>query len=100
MVAFVIQTRRANHAVRDHKGLWQGRDYACPGCEGTMLQGWAQVARGIDWSPRKRGRPRGLTGGGDTLPNTQSMHLRVASNMAWRCPKCGLVLIDHSKMVN
>jgi hypothetical protein len=100
MIAFVIDVRRHNRAVREHRALWDGRSYACPHCGGTMAQGWVQVSHGISWSARRRGRPAGLTAPGSTLPNTQSVHLRTASNMGWHCPKCRLLLVDHAKMVN
>jgi predicted RNA-binding Zn-ribbon protein involved in translation (DUF1610 family) len=100
MVVYVIHLRRNNRTVREHDRLWRDRLYTCPSCGALMVQGWAQLGRGIVWAQRRRGRPGGLSSIGDTLPNTQSMHLRMASNMAWRCPKCALVLIDHKKMVN
>ena len=100
MVAYVVHARQNNRAVRDRRSLWDGRNYACPQCGGPMAQGWVQVSNGIAWSARRRGRPAGLYLSAETLENTQSMHFRPASNMAWRCPGCKLLVVDHDKMVH
>lgn len=100
VVVSAVTTRRNNRAVPDNRKLWNGRDYVCPHCKAEMARGWVLCRNGMVWSPLRDGRPGALSRVGDALPNTQSMHLRTASNMAWHCPSCSLILVDHDKLVN
>ncbi|UHD16736.1 PF20097 family protein [Thiocapsa bogorovii] len=84
------------HATAD---LWSGRRYACPDCGTAMDAGWVMLGKGAIWSSREQGPPGTFAHIGRALPNTISMSLRPAVNMAWRCPSCRLVLIDYTKLV-
>ena len=90
---------RGTREVTGGPGLWDGRDYRCPACGTAMDQGWLLFGRGAVWSPRGRGQPGALTGITAALPNTISLSLRPACNMAWHCPRCQLLVADHSKLV-
>jgi hypothetical protein len=79
--------------------LWSGRSYACPDCGTTMEAGWVMLGKGAIWSSRDKGPPGTFAHIGSALPNTISVSLRPAANMAWRCPSCRLLLIDHGKLV-
>ncbi|WP_373509765.1 PF20097 family protein [Thiocapsa sp.] len=79
--------------------LWSGRSYACPDCATAMEAGWVMLGKGAIWSSREKGPPGPFAHIGSALPNTISLSLRPAANMAWRCPSCRLLLIDHSKLV-
>jgi hypothetical protein len=79
--------------------LWSGRNYACPDCGTTMEAGWVMLGKGAIWSSRDKGPPGTFAHIGSALPNTISLSLRPAANMAWRCPSCRLLLIDHGKLV-
>ncbi|MBK1700320.1 PF20097 family protein [Thiococcus pfennigii] len=86
-------------AVANRAGLWHGRDYRCPACGQPMNQGWVMLGKGAIWSPRGKGSPGTFAHIGQALDNTISLALRPAANMAWRCPHCRLLLIDHDKLV-
>lgn len=57
------------------------------------------LGKGAIWSPRDGGRPGTFSHIGQALPNTISMRLPPAANMAWRCLDCQMLLIDHDKLV-
>jgi predicted RNA-binding Zn-ribbon protein involved in translation (DUF1610 family) len=95
----VRAVRRRTRLVRDSATLWEGRAYPCPQCGGTMQEGWVMLGRGAIWSPRSAGRPGSFAHIGNALENTLTFTLPPAGNMAWRCPSCRLLLIDHDKMV-
>ena len=88
-----------NRSVPDQPELWAGRDHTCPRCGTPMEQGWALLGKGAIWSPRAAGRPGTFAHIGRALPNTISLSLPPAANMAWRCGDCRLLLIDHDKLV-
>ena len=92
--------QRRNRSVDEDPDLWDGRDYRCPACATPMEQGWVLLGKGAIWSPRAEGRPGTFAHIGNALENTISMTLRPASNMAWRCGSCRLLVLDHSKLVN
>ena len=79
--------------------LWSGRRYACPDCGTAMEAGWVMLGKGAIWSSRAKGPPGTFAHIGSALPNTISLSLRPAANMAWRCTSCRLLLIDHSKLM-
>lgn len=79
--------------------LWSGRAYACPDCGTAMEAGWVMLGKGAIWSSREKGPPGAFAHIGNALPNTISLSLRPAANMAWRCSSCRLLLIDHAKLV-
>jgi hypothetical protein len=99
LYGIILWMRRRNRAVADTPELWRGREYACPGCGGEMEQGWVMLGKGAIFSSRARGRPGPFSHIGHALPNTISMHLKPASNMAWHCGSCRLLLLDHDKLV-
>jgi hypothetical protein len=99
LVWLLLWIGRHNRAVADAPALWQGRDYGCPRCGAAMAQGWVMLGKGAIFSPRARGRPGPFAHIGRALPNTISLHFRPAANMAWHCPACRLLLIDHDKLV-
>jgi hypothetical protein len=79
--------------------LWAGRSYRCPQCSAEMQAGWVMLGKGAIWSSREKGPPGAFAHIGSALPNTISLSLRPAANMAWRCSRCELLLIDHGKLV-
>lgn len=91
--------RRQSRTIDETPGLWAGRDYRCPGCGSPMQAGWVMLGKGAIWSARDQGPPRPWSHLGQTLPNTLSLDLPPACNLAWRCPTCRLLLIDHDKLV-
>jgi hypothetical protein len=90
---------RHSRTVPDAPALWHGRDYACPRCGTGMQPGWVLLGKGAIWSDRARGKPGAFAHIGKALPNTISLNLRPAANMAWRCGGCRMLLIDHDKLV-
>lgn len=99
LLALVAWLRRHHRAVPDAPALWRGRDYACPGCGAPMAPGWVMLGKGAIFSARSRGRPGLFAHIGTALPNTISMHVPPAANMAWHCAACRLLLLDHGKLV-
>jgi hypothetical protein len=91
---------RRNRSVPEAAALWSGRAYRCPECGCAMAPGWVLLGKGAIWRDRARGRPGAFALISDALPNTLSLRLRPAANMAWRCPGCQLLLIDHGKLVH
>lgn len=98
--AMLRQVARRNRSEPESPALWDGRDYCCPTCGAPMRPGWVLLGRGAIWSPRARGRPGSLATIGAALPNTISLRLRPAANMAWRCERCQLLLMDHSRLIH
>lgn len=99
LMLLLYRVGRRHHAVVEDAALWSGGAYQCPRCGQPMTQGWVLLGKGAIWSDRARGRPGLLAHIGDALPNTLSLHLPPAANMAWRCDGCRLLLIDHGKLV-
>lgn len=91
--------QRRNRTVSDDPRLWEGSDYRCPKCGIDMEQGWVLLGKGAIWSSRRQGKAGTFSHIGSSLENTISMSLRPASNMAWRCHGCRLLLLDHDKLV-
>jgi hypothetical protein len=90
---------RKSTKVADRVALWNERDYLCPACGEPMEQGWVMLGKGAIWSQRSKGKPGIFSSIGSALDNTISLSLRPASNMAWRCSDCRLLVVDHSKLV-
>lgn len=99
LLILVRHLRRQSREVPATDALWHGRDYACPQCGQPLQPGWVLLGKGAIWSPRHQQPPGTFAHLGMALPNTISLSLRPASNMAWRCPDCQLLLIDHSRLV-
>jgi len=99
LLALVYWVGRRNRVVADDPALWSGRDYPCPQCGAPMRQGWVMLGKGAIWSERAAGRPGAFAHIGQALPNTISMQLKPAANMAWRCDACRILTIDHDKLV-
>jgi hypothetical protein len=66
---------------------------------GSMSPGWVMLGRGAIWADRENGPPGAFITIAAALPNTLSLSLRPASNQAWRCPGCQMLLLDHSRLV-
>ncbi|MEY6431538.1 PF20097 family protein [Thioalkalicoccus limnaeus] len=90
---------RRHVAVAHRPELWQGRNYRCPSCATPMRQGWVMLGRGAIFAPRGQTPPGTFAHIGQALDNTISLAWRPAANMAWHCPHCRLLLIDHDKLV-
>jgi len=90
---------RRHVAVANRSDLWRGRDYHCPACATPMVAGWVMLGKGAIWSPRSKGAPGTFAHIGQALENTISLSMRPAANMAWHCPHCRLLLVDHDKLV-
>ncbi|TCT21511.1 PF20097 family protein [Thiobaca trueperi] len=99
LLLLVRHLRRQSCEVPATDALWHGRDYACPQCCQPLQPGRVLLGKGAIWSPRHQRPPGAFAHLGMALPNTISLSLRPASNMAWRCPDCQLLLIDHSRLV-
>ena len=99
LLVLVRIMRRRSREVDNTPGLWQGRDYRCPGCRGALESGWVMLGRGAIWKNRSEGPPGAFSTIAGALPNTLSLSLRPAANQAWRCPRCQLLLVDHSRLV-
>lgn len=100
LMAFLLYRLARRHvAVANRPELWQGRDYRCPACGAAMAQGWVMLGKGAIYTPRGRGVPGTFAHIGQALENTISLALRPAANMAWHCPSCRLLLIDHAKLI-
>ncbi|MCU0835722.1 MAG: hypothetical protein MUC77_15015 [Chromatiaceae bacterium] len=65
-----------------------------------MDPGWVMLGKGAIWSKRSAGRPGTFSHIGNALENTISLSIPPAANMAWRCERCRLLLIDHGKLVS
>ncbi len=90
---------RRSLEVASTPALWEGRDYRCPECRGALEPGWVMLGRGAIWRDRAQGPPGPFSTIAGSLPNTISLSLRPAANQAWRCPRCQLLLVDHSRLV-
>jgi predicted RNA-binding Zn-ribbon protein involved in translation (DUF1610 family) len=99
LLALVYWVGRRNRSVNDDPALWNGRDYPCPECGAPMQQGWVLLGKGAIWSERAAGRPGAFSHIGQALPNTISMRLKPAANMAWRCDACRILTVDYDKLV-
>jgi hypothetical protein len=95
----VRRLQRENRSEPERPGLWDGREHACPHCGGAMEPGWVLLGKGAIWSDRGKGRPGTFAHIGRSLPNTLSLSLPPAANMAWRCHSCQMLLIDHSRLI-
>jgi hypothetical protein len=95
----LVRTQRRNHAVKDAPELWSGLDYCCPKCGAHMERGWVLLGKGAIWSDHAQGRPGAFSLITQALPNTLSFRVQPASNMAWRCSACRLLLVDYAKLV-
>jgi hypothetical protein len=95
----VRKVARKNRTVADSPSLWEGRDYRCPQCSTSMERGWVMLGRGAIWSAHGARKPGTFAHIGGALENTVSLSLPPAANMAWRCPTCRLLLVDHDKLV-
>jgi hypothetical protein len=96
----VHRINRHNHSRPEDPGLWVGHDYRCPDCGEPMAPGWVLLGKGAIWRERHLGRPGGLSPISRALPNTLSLRLRPAANMAWHCDRCRMLLLDHSTLVH
>jgi hypothetical protein len=99
LLVLVRHIGRRTLSVRDEPGLWSGRDYLCPQCRAPMDPGWVMLGKGAIWSRRSAGRPGTFSHIGSALENTISLSIPPAANMAWRCERCRLLLVDHGKLV-
>jgi hypothetical protein len=99
LLVLVRIIRRRSREVASTPALWEGRDYRCPGCRGSLEAGWVMLGRGAIWRDRAEGPPGAFSTIAGALPNTISLSLRPAANQAWRCPRCQLLLVDHSRLV-
>jgi hypothetical protein len=99
LLGLVVWVRRGHRALPYDPAMWQGRDWACPDCGAPMTQGWVMLGKGAIFSPRSQGRPGFFAHIGSALPNTISMHVPPAVNLAWHCDRCRLLLVDHDKLV-
>jgi predicted RNA-binding Zn-ribbon protein involved in translation (DUF1610 family) len=97
--AIVRKIQKNAREVPSTPSLWSGRLYRCPDCGADMAAGWVMLGKGAIWSSRGEGPPGTFAHVGSALPNTISLSVRPAVNMAWRCPSCALLLIDHSQLV-
>ena len=88
-----------NRSVANDPALWRDRDYRCPDCGVAMQQGWVLLGKGAIWSPLGRGKPGTFSHIGSSLENTISLSVPPALNMAWHCPSCRILLLDHDKLV-
>jgi len=102
LVATVLVMRKVadrNTVVARPREALAWQDFKCPGCAEQMAQGMAMAARGLTWKEGGTVKP-GLFGNfGSVLENTLSFSLPPAWNMAWRCEACGLVVLDHSRLI-
>jgi len=99
VLGLVYWIGRRNRTIADDPALWSGRDYPCPQCGAPMQQGWVLLGKGAIWSERAAGRPGAFSHLGQALPNTISMQLKPAANMAWRCDACRILTVDYDKLV-
>ena len=90
---------RRSQEVASTPALWEGRDYRCPGCRGQLEPGRVMRGRGAVWRDRAQGPPGAFSTIAGAFPNTLSLSLRPAANQAWRCHRCQLLLVDHSRLV-
>jgi len=98
-VLLLYRILRRSQVVRDDASLWKDRNYPCPQCGAIMEQGFIMAGRGIIWRP-KDDKPIGTFAHiGQALDNTISPSLPPRQNMAWHCPRCRLILVDHDKLV-
>lgn len=99
LLAIVRAIGRRSREVASASVLWEGRGYRCPVCRGALEPGWVMLGRGAIWRDRSKGPPGALSTIAGALPNTISLSLRPAANQAWRCPRCQMLLVDHSRLV-
>lgn len=99
LLLLVRMIQRRSREVASTPALWEDRDYRCPGCRGYLEPGWVMLGRGAIWRDRAKGPPGAFRTIAGALPNTISLSLRPAANQAWRCPRCQLLLVDHSRLV-
>lgn len=99
LLVVVRRIRWGSREVPSVSAPWEGRDYRCPGCRGRLEPGWVMLGRGAIWRDRAEGPPGAFSTIAGALPNTISLSLRPAANQAWRCPRCQLLLLDHSRLV-
>lgn len=99
LILLLARLSRRHKAVNNRPGLWLDREYRCPTCQAPMQPGWVMLGKGAIFSPRDRGAPGTFAHIGQALDNTMSFSLRPAANMAWHCPSCRMLLIDHSRLV-
>lgn len=72
---------------------------SCPRCGGAMDRGYVSAPRGIIWRDPQQ-RPVGLMfRPWEVLDNTLNMSLTPLHNLAWRCPACQMLTIDHAGLI-
>jgi len=100
LIAWMARRIRGRNSVVDETpGLWPDQPFRCPRCDAAMQPGYVMLGRGAIWTPRD-GRPVSTFAHiGQSLPNTLSFDLPPATNAAWRCGDCQLLLVDHSRLI-
>ncbi len=90
----ITNPRREN--VKDEEVL-------CPCCKKVMFQGYTLSPRGLYFYSRDT-KPTmfKLAYSNFMLKNTMdwSFRMKPRENMAWRCPECNVVTIDHNQFIN
>lgn len=75
------------------------KSIVCPDCGEKMDKGFSSSPRGIVWRP-KNSKPFGMGAMHKIEPNTFDMFaVRASENRAWKCKKCGYLLVDTSEML-
>ena len=74
-------------------------EFNCPKCQQAMETGLSLAGRGIIWSEKDKKKPGLFATVIAALDNTLSLNIPPALHVSWRCSRCKLIILDHSKMV-
>ena len=90
---------KANTVVKLKKSEIEWAEIKCPKCQQVMERGLSLAGRGIIWSEKDGKKPGTLATSIAALDNTLSINIPPALNVSWRCSRCKLIILDHSKLV-
>ena len=90
---------KKNTVIKQEKYRVEWQALNCPVCRNAMEEGFSLAGRGIIWRGKDDKEPGMFSTMGSVLENTLSLRARPALNLSWRCKTCGLVVLDHSKMI-
>ena len=99
LLFYLWRLHQKNTIVVDDPSHWENTDYHCPRCGQPMSAGFILAGKGIIWAPQDWKRVSMFQNIGQVLENTINVVWPPAMNMSWRCEKCQMIVLDHSKLV-
>lgn len=99
LLFYLWRIHQNNIIVEDIPSRWENTDYHCPKCGELMSAGFILAGKGMIWAPRDWKRVSVFQNIGQVLENTINVVWPPAMNMSWKCVKCRMIVLDHSKLV-